>query len=207
VSAAYGIISAISASNLLDIFIPDREGSFLVHLVKRERRVASFPQITMIRGSALHEDGNFLAWRERPNRSANLYRRGTKRRSALLTLGNARAKKQAGRNCSAQTRRPQHGANGNMHDGTGAREGYVFPSVGVTFPWPAASILPCTWSKDILGSTWRKTPLTTWSIRAKGGKIQTRTRYMPRLPKRARSRGQNVVRPTPRPMQPPKRLA
>src|SRR5262249_49068965 len=104
----YRIVSAISAADLLDIFIPDREGSFLIHLVKRERRVAGSPQVTMVRGFALHKDGNFLAWRERPNRSANLYCRWTKQHSALLSLGNTRAKKQAGRNSGAQTRRPQH---------------------------------------------------------------------------------------------------
>jgi hypothetical protein len=51
--------------------------------------------------------------------------------------------------------------------------------------WPQASILPCTWSKDILGGKWWKPPPTTWSIRAKGGRIQARTRSMRRLLKRA----------------------
>ena len=125
-STAYGVKSAISASDFLNIVIPDREGSFLVHLVNGERRVACFLQITMVRGSTLHQDGNFLAWRERPNRSANLYRRGTKWHSARLTLGNTRAKKHAGRNYRAQTHSPEHGgANSNMHDETGTCEGYV----------------------------------------------------------------------------------
>src|SRR5215472_5238433 len=110
VSAAYRIISAISTSDLLDVFIRDREGLSLVHLVERERIVAGFSQITMIRGFPLHKDGQFLAWRERSNRIANLYRRRTKWRSALLTLGNSCAKKQIDRNDNTQTRRLEHSA-------------------------------------------------------------------------------------------------
>ena len=121
-SAAYGIISAISAPDLLDVFVRNREGLSLVHLVERERIVACFLQITMVRESPLHKDGQFLARREQSNRIVNLYCRGTKWRSTLLTLRNTRAKKQINRKDTAPTRRLEHSADANMHDCIGAIE-------------------------------------------------------------------------------------